>query len=60
MENELIKTCDKSGADYCPPCDRCGKKYDEEPHDLNSRVNSELYGKEVDQYYFYFLKYKAS
>jgi hypothetical protein len=62
MDQKLIDKNEKSREEHCALCDRCAERKDEDHRELNAgaRVNSELYGKEVENYYFYFLTNKAS
>ena len=62
MKSEFIKKIEECMVDNCPNCNRCATMNSEKNriHAADIRTSSELYNKEVEAYYFYFLENKAS
>ena len=62
MEHTLIKNNEKCREADCEFCHRCTGREDlrQQASNAGVRVNTDLYGKEVENYYFYFLTNKAS
>ena len=62
MKSEFIKKIEKCMVDNCANCNRCATMNSEENRiqAADVRTGSELYNKEVEAYYFYFLENKAS
>jgi hypothetical protein len=61
MKNENMKI-EKCKVDDCLHCPFCAAKTAEEKtvSEADAKANSELYNREAEQYYFYFIGNKAS
>ena len=62
MKNEFIKKIQDCKTGGCLHCTHCINMNSEMNRDLDneSRTSSDLYDKEVEAYYFYFIRNKAS
>ena len=62
MKNEFIKKTEDCRAAGCINCSACAGMNSRKNEDLltETRTGSDLYDKEVEAYYFYFLRNKAS
>jgi len=61
MENRIIKKNERCPAEDCASCYQCAQLKNDEVKKLPEiGTKSELYGKEIDHYYFYYLENKAS
>jgi len=62
MKHEFIKKTEDCRTERCSHCNGCTNmnSVDDKTLAREARTSSDLYDKEVEQYYFYFLENKAS